>query len=152
MSILEHAPGVERALTDRATLGRAAWIVLGTLLALMSVAAAQVDIKLGIAFVGAVVITAAVFARPILILHVAVVAVFFENTTFSGTTVTRMLTPLVVLIVALEIVRVPRASPSRRRSSGRSPTSAGRWQAVSGPRARTERDSCSNRSRSRSCT
>jgi hypothetical protein len=50
-------------------------------------------------------IAAIVASRPVLLLHVAIVAVFFEHSTFSGMAVTRLLVPLAVLVVAAEILR-----------------------------------------------
>jgi hypothetical protein len=74
-------------------------------LGLVAVVAAQVDVKLGIAVVAAVVVTALVAARPVLLLHVAVVTVFFEHSTFSGMAVTRLLAPLAVIVVVAEVLR-----------------------------------------------
>ena len=105
MSILEHAHAVEWARRGRSALDRMAWMALGAVLALLAVVAAQLDVKLGIAFVGAVVVVASVAARPVLLLHMALVAVFFENSTFSGTTVTRLLAPLALFVVTAEVLR-----------------------------------------------
>ena len=105
MSILEHANAVERSLRERSTLDGLLWVALGTLLALSAVMAAQLDVKLGIAFVAAVILTAAVLVRPILLLHVAVITVFFENTTFDETAVTRLLAPLALFVVVIELLR-----------------------------------------------
>lgn len=105
MSISEYVDVVERALSGRPVLDRVAWVSLGAFLGVLAVAAAQVDVKLGIAFVGGVVVAALVLARPVLLLHVAIVTVFLENSTFSGTTVTRLLAPLALFVVVAELLR-----------------------------------------------
>lgn len=102
--VLQPSYLVERTFGPRTT-GTAAWTVLAAFLGLAAVMAAQIDVKLGIAFVGGVVLVAAVAARPVLVLHVAVVTVFFEHSTFSGMPVTRMLAPLALFVAVAEILR-----------------------------------------------
>lgn len=104
MRILQQAHAVEWAPGGR-VVGRVAWASLGAFLGVLAVIAAQIDVKLGIAFVVACVVGALVLARPVLLLHIAIVTVFFENSTLSGTTATRWLAPLALLVVAAEFLR-----------------------------------------------
>jgi O-antigen ligase len=89
----------------RSAIERCSWAALGAFLGLAAVIAAQVDFKMGVAFVAAIVVSAIVIARPVLVLHVAIVSVFFENSTFGGTTVTRLIAPFALFVIAVELFR-----------------------------------------------
>lgn len=99
-------PGThEYTLRARAALPDLGWAAVAAVLAALQAAAMLLDVKLGIAFALAVILGGMILAKPDRLLPLAVLTVFLESVTLGGLAITRMLAPVMLLVVAAELLR-----------------------------------------------
>lgn len=95
----------EHALRAKAALPALGWAALAAALAALQAFAMLLDTKTGIAFALAAVFGWMILVKPDRLLPIAVLTVFVESLTFGGLPITRMLAPVMLLVVAAEFLR-----------------------------------------------
>ena len=81
------------------------WAAAAAVLAALQAFAMLLDVKTGIAFALALIFGALILAKPDRLLPLAVLTVFLESVTLGGLAITRMLAPVMLLVVAAEFLR-----------------------------------------------
>jgi O-antigen ligase len=92
-------------LANRPRLALLFWIGAAAFVALLQAMASLISWKIGLAAVIALVVSAVLIARPVLLLPLAGITVVLEGVTLSGMPVTRLLAPGAAMVVIAEFVR-----------------------------------------------
>jgi O-antigen ligase len=103
MSVAQRAGGAlgpPRQLADNAS-----WVALACVIAVVLGVATGGDVKIAVVFAGGLALVVLAVSRPNALLPVMAAGLFFEAVAVGGATISRLIAPFALLVVAIELVR-----------------------------------------------